>query len=73
LPHVIHQGVTDWFYVHGTVTNQWDPLTLKGAGLFHIAMGTVLGITAYGRTQEKLSGVIPNNLASTQNNPITTS
>jgi hypothetical protein len=33
---------------------QWNPLTLQGAGLFHIAMGAVLGISAFGRTQEKL-------------------
>jgi hypothetical protein len=41
---------------HGTVTSQWQPLTLQGAGLFHIAMGAVLGIAAYGRTKEKLGG-----------------
>ena len=41
---------------HGTVNTQWQPLTLQGAGLFHIAMGAVLGIAAYGRTQEKLGG-----------------
>ena len=35
---------------------QWNPLTLQGAGLFHIAMGAVLGIAAFGRTQEKLGG-----------------
>ena len=35
---------------------QWSPLTLQGAGLFHLAMGAVLGIAAYGRTQEKLGG-----------------
>ena len=35
---------------------QWNPLTLQGAGLFHIAMGAVLGIAAFGRTQEKLNG-----------------
>jgi hypothetical protein len=40
----------------GTVTSQWQPLTLQGAGLFHIAMGAVLGVAAYGRTQEKLGG-----------------
>jgi len=40
----------------GNVTNQWQPLTLQGAGLFHIAMGAVLGIAAMGRTQEKLAG-----------------
>jgi hypothetical protein len=42
--------------VHGAVNTQWQPLTLQGAGLFHIAMGGVLGLTAYGRTQEKLAG-----------------
>lgn len=38
----------------GKVELQWQPLTLQGAGLFHVAMGAVLGITAFGRTQEKL-------------------
>jgi hypothetical protein len=43
--------------VHGgNVTTQWQPITLQGAGLFHIAMGAVLGIAAMGRTQEKLAG-----------------
>jgi hypothetical protein len=41
---------------HGSVTNQWQPLTLQGAGLYHIAMGAVLGIAAYGRTKEKVAG-----------------
>jgi hypothetical protein len=40
----------------GSVTNQWQPLTLQGAGLYHIAMGAVLGIAAYGRTKEKVEG-----------------
>jgi hypothetical protein len=40
---------------HSPIT-QWNPLTLQGAGLFHIAMGAVLGIAAFGRTQEKLGG-----------------
>jgi hypothetical protein len=39
---------------------QWNPLTLQGAGLFHIAMGAVLGISAFGRTQEKLAGTAAN-------------
>lgn len=41
-------------YFHGGVTTQWQPLTLQGAGFFHICMGAVLGISAYGRTQEKI-------------------
>jgi len=40
----------------GAVTSQWQPVTLQGAGLYHIAMGAVLGIAAYGRTKEKVSG-----------------
>lgn len=40
----------------GSVTSAWTPLTLQGAGLFHMAMGAVLGIAAFGRTQEKLAG-----------------
>ena len=40
----------------GNVTSQWNPITLAGAGLFHLAMGAVLGIAAFGRTQEKMAG-----------------
>jgi hypothetical protein len=36
---------------------QWSPLTLQGAGLFHLAMGAVLGIAAWSRGQEKIQGV----------------
>ena len=43
-----------------TPITQWNPLTLQGAGLFHIAMGAVLGISAFGRTQEKLAGTAAN-------------
>jgi hypothetical protein len=40
----------------GQVTSQWQPLTLQGAGLYHIAMGAGLGIAVYGRTKEKIGG-----------------
>jgi len=43
-------------FSHGTISSQWQPITLQGAGLFHIAMGAVLGIAAFGRTQEKVNG-----------------
>jgi hypothetical protein len=46
----------------GNVTSQWNPITLAGAGLFHLAMGAVLGIAAFGRTQEKMAGANNNNL-----------
>jgi len=56
---------------HGQVNMQWQPITLQGAGLFHIAMGAILGIAAYGRTQEKMSGTnngglqLPSNVGTT--------
>lgn len=37
---------------------QWQPLTLQGAGLYHLAMGAILGVAAYGRTKEKMSGTL---------------
>ena len=43
---------------NGSVTTPWQPITLQGAGLFHIAMGAVLGIAAFGRTQEKIQGAV---------------
>ena len=40
----------------GEVKTQWSPVTLQGAGLFHMAMGAIIGVAAFGRTQEKLAG-----------------
>lgn len=41
----------------GSVTTPWQPLTLSGAGLFHVAMGAILGIAVFGRTKEKIERV----------------
>jgi hypothetical protein len=49
-----------WQGINHAPITQWNPLTLQGAGLFHIAMGAVLGISAFGRTQEKLAGTAVN-------------
>ena len=49
----------------GQIT-QWQPLTLQGAGLYHIAMGAVLGLAAFGRTQEKLAGANNGGLSTPQ-------
>lgn len=50
----------------GSVTSAWQPLTLQGAGLFHMAMGAVLGIAAFGRTQEKLAVNVSNHIEPTK-------
>jgi hypothetical protein len=55
---------------HQTVT-QWNPLTLQGAGLFHLAMGAVLGIAAWGRTQEKVAGAASNVIPPVAPTPVT--
>lgn len=36
---------------------QWSPLTIQGGGLYHLAMGAILGITSWSRMQEKLHRV----------------
>jgi Holin of 3TMs, for gene-transfer release len=55
-----------WQGVNHVPITQWNPLSLQGAGLFHIAMGAVLGIAAFGRTQEKLAGTAANPMATSQ-------
>ena len=55
-----------------TTITQWQPLTLQGAGLFHIAMGAVLGIAAFGRTQEKLAGAAVNPTPAASGTPLPT-
>lgn len=40
---------------HGSVAVQWQPLTLIGGGIFHAAMGGVLGISAWTRGVEKIT------------------
>lgn len=32
----------------------WEPQTIKGGGLYHIAMLAIVGAATYGRTKEKL-------------------
>lgn len=39
---------------------QWNPITLGGGGLFHVAMGAVLGVSAWSRGQEKIAGAATN-------------
>lgn len=43
--------------IGGLVTQQWVPITLGAGGLFHLAMGAILGVTAWSRGREKMVGV----------------
>lgn len=40
-------------YMHQTLV-QWGPLTLSNGGMYHMAMAAVLGVSAWGHSQEKL-------------------
>ena len=42
---------------HGEVTSQWQPITLQAGGFYHLSMGAIIGISAWGRTKEKVDGV----------------
>ncbi len=39
----------------GQVTTAWNPITMSNGALFHIAMGAVLGISAWTRGYEKIN------------------
>ena len=41
----------------GQAIGMWQPLTLQGGGLIHIAFGAILGISAWTRGQEKVAAI----------------
>ena len=45
-----------WYsiYTHSDVFGKWEPLTLSNAGVFHISMGAILGVSSWSRGQEKI-------------------
>jgi hypothetical protein len=43
--------------IGGVIALQWNPLTLLGGGIFHAAMGAVLGVSAFTRGQEKIEEI----------------
>jgi hypothetical protein len=40
------------------LAQQWDPLTLKESGFYHIAMAAIIGVSAYTRGQEKIKRIM---------------
>lgn len=43
--------------VLGLKLTTWEPLTLKGGGLFHVAFGAILGATVWSRGQERINEI----------------
>ena len=50
-------GLSIYSIARGVEYIQWHPLTLEGGGLYHVALGAILGVSAWTRGQEKLKGV----------------
>jgi hypothetical protein len=48
-----------WFshYEHLTNPILWTPLTTSGGGLYHVAMGAIIGVSSYGKTQENVTSM----------------
>jgi hypothetical protein len=41
----------------GVQIDMWKSLTLDNGGFIHLAFGAILGVSAYGRTQEKTATI----------------
>lgn len=48
-------GLAIYSAVRGIDYIAWHPLTLEGGGLYHIALGAILGVAAWTRGQEKIA------------------
>lgn len=52
---IIFPSVSFWFaHYTGTPYIQWEPLTLKESGFYHMSMGAIIGVSAWTRGQEKI-------------------
>jgi len=47
--------------------NNWDPITLKDGGFYHLAMAAIIGVSAWTRGQEKIEKMIIENNTSNTN------
>ena len=43
------------YYNPGQDVTAWTAVTLQGGGLYHLSMGAILGISAHGKTQERIA------------------
>jgi hypothetical protein len=41
----------------GVEYHEWHPMTLQGGGVYHMAMGGIVGSAVWNRTQEKIRGM----------------
>ena len=55
-------------WTHSTLV-MWQPLTLQGAGLYHLSMGAIIGVTSYAKSQERIKTPLEQLSTSPQNDP----
>jgi hypothetical protein len=48
------------------IDNNWDPITLKDGGFYHLAMAAIIGVSAWTRGQEKIEKMIIENNVTTE-------
>jgi hypothetical protein len=54
---------------------EWHPLTLQGGGLYHLAMGGIIGVAVWQRSQEKMAiyGPLPGSVTTARTTETTSS
>ena len=45
-------------YATSTAYTPWKSLTLEGSGLYHLAMGAIIGVAAWSRGKEKIQKML---------------
>lgn len=50
---LVYPAILGLIFKDATLLANWNPLTLKGGGIFYMAMSVFLGVYAWGRTMEK--------------------
>ena len=55
---IFHSMMQAYFINSPTALAAWEPNTLKAGGLYHISMLAIIGVSAYGRTKEKIAGTV---------------
>lgn len=46
---------------HMNTDNNYDPITLKEGGFYHLAMAAIIGVAAWTRGQEKITKIMEGN------------
>lgn len=47
-----------YYHWHGAPYVPWQPLTLTNGGLYHLAMGAIIGVSAWSRSKEKIQQML---------------